>query len=559
MPEGFDIWKLLAGLGIFMFGMYFIEDSLKNLAGRGFKKFLKEQTTNPLKGILSGTLVTAILQSSSVVTLMVLAFVGAGILELRNAIGIIFGSNLGTTFTGWIVTSLGFKADIESFALPFIAFGGLALVIFPARQKAWEGGRFLLGFGFLFMGLDFMKTSIGDLASQVDLSLFQGWSPFLFFPIGFVLTAIIQSSSAAMIITLSALNTGIIGLEAAAAMVVGNDLGTTITVLLGGLKGTAAKKRVALSHFLFNIVTDLVALMVLYPLLYLLTELIGMKDPLFTLVAFHSSFNLLGIILMFPFIGMFARFLKKRYSSDNEQVSQYITKVSTNVPEAAIEVLRKDIIHLIGRVFYLNLTALNIDTGLFALGNGRKNGEGVFKTDNYAKDYATVKQLEGELVEYYLQIQNEKLEGEEASTISRYIHAVRNAMVSTKDIKDIQHNVKEFESSSNDAKRGLYLFLKGQLNEFYLTLYEEYRSDNEAAHFERLADLLQENHKIYERMLKTIYQQIASKTLDEIEISTLLNVNREIYDANRALILAIKDVVLGSEKAESFNTIPLSK
>ena len=234
MLSQFNTWEFLAGLGIFLLAMVLLEDSLEKLAGRPFKKFLRRHTDRPVKAILSGTFVTAILQSSSVVSLMVLAFVGAGIIELKNAIGIIIGSNLGTTFTGWVVAIFGFNFDIEEFTLPFIAFGGLSMVFFAKREKLFLFGQLIIGFGFLFLGLDYMKSSIALLAENFDISPFAAYSPYLLFLVGFVLTAIIQSSSAAMVIALSALYAQIITLEAAAAMVIGNDLGTTTTVILGG-------------------------------------------------------------------------------------------------------------------------------------------------------------------------------------------------------------------------------------------------------------------------------------------------------------------------------------
>ena len=553
MAEPFDTWKFLAGLGIFLFGMYFVELSLKDLAGRSFKKFLRKHTTNPVKGILAGTLVTMLLQSSSVVSLMVLAFVGAGILQLRNAIGIIFGSNLGTTFTGWIVTALGFKVHIESFALPFIAVGGLSMMLLSNREKLLEIGRFLLGFGFLFLGLEFMKTSVGNLASTVDMGLFASWDPYWFFLVGFVLTAIIQSSSAAMVITLSALNAGVISLEAAAAMVIGNDLGTTITVILGAIKGAPSKKRVATSHFLFNLVTDLLALALLYPLLKIITQYVGVSDPLYTLVFFHSAFNLIGIALLLPFIGLFARFLESRFTNGTEQVSRFIGTVPPNVAEAAVEALNKDIRRLIDKVFLLNITALRINPGLFTFPDDVKD---LPRGNRYRNDYASVKQMEGELVEYYLYIQNEKLENSESELLNRSIHAVRNAVISAKGVKDIMHNIRDFASSSNDAKRGLYLYSKGLLNEFYLSLHQIFHSPNAASYFEQLAGMLSENQMIYERFLKEIYRQIQGRLLDDEEISTLLNVNREIFNANRALILAIKDLLLQPREAADFNNIP---
>ena len=555
--QQFGLWSFLAGLGTFQFGLHFVEQALKNLAGRSFKKFLRHHTTNPYKGIIGGTIITALLQSSSIVSLMVLAFVGAGIIQLRNAIGIIFGSNLGTTFTGWIVAYFGFQLDIESYALPLIAIGGLSFILFSKLIKLQEVGRFFLGFGFLFLGLEFMKSSIGELADNLNMSIFEGWSPYLFFPIGFVLTAIIQSSSAAMVITLSSLHAGVIPLESAAAMVIGNDLGSTIAVILGAINGVPSKKRVALSHFLFNLIIDLLTLILLSPILYLITDVIDIYDPLITLVFFHSSFNLLGIILMLPFIGLFARFLEGRFVHDTGLLTQHIGKVPVNVPEAAIEALKKEIVLLIDRVFYLNLTALKISPGLFSFpGKVRMEEGSLFNVSTYSEDYASIKQLEGEIIAYYLDIQSEKLENEESGLINRYVHAVRNAMISAKEVKDISHNIREFEETSNDTKLSLYQFQKGQLNEFYLSLHQVFHSDKKAAYFEQLADLMNQNQINYERFLKEIYRRIEKKQLSDLEISTLLNVNREIYNANRSLILAAKDVLLTQEEAVTFNVIP---
>jgi len=222
--EHVNIWEFLAGLGIFLFGMRFVEESLQNLAGATFKRVLRKQTNTNLKAVLMGTTVTAVLQSSSVVTLMVLAFVGAGIITLQNALGIIIGANLGTTFTGWIVATLGFKLDIASFALPMIALGGVSLAFLKGMDKVRELARFLVGFGFLFLGLDYMKTAIDTVAQHVDLSHFVAYGAWVFFVVGFVLTALIQSSSASMVINLSALSNGIIPIESSIAMVIGSDL-----------------------------------------------------------------------------------------------------------------------------------------------------------------------------------------------------------------------------------------------------------------------------------------------------------------------------------------------
>ena len=206
----FNSWEFIAGLGIFLFGMLQMEDAIKSLAGRSFKLFLRKHSKSKLKGILSGAGVTAILQSSSVVSLIVLAFVGAGAIHLKQAIAMVFGANLGTTITGWLVAMVGFKVDIELLAFPLIGVGSLMMVMLTRKDKWKHLGKAFLGLGFLFLGLEFMKTSLGHLADNLDLAPFVDYPPVVFLIIGVVLTAIIQSSSASMVITLSALYNDII-------------------------------------------------------------------------------------------------------------------------------------------------------------------------------------------------------------------------------------------------------------------------------------------------------------------------------------------------------------
>jgi phosphate:Na+ symporter len=204
MFASIDIWKMLAGVAIFLLGIKFLEESLQELAGRRFKLFLKRQTENKIKAITGGAVVTAVLQSSSVVSLMVLAFVGAGIIHMQNALAIILGANLGTTVSNWIVALVGFKVNIENIALPVTGLAGLGYVIFNKSSPLYNWSRFLFGFSFLFVGLGYIKTGIGDIVQQVDLTQYENSPIIVFFLVGFIITTIIQSSSATMAITLSA-------------------------------------------------------------------------------------------------------------------------------------------------------------------------------------------------------------------------------------------------------------------------------------------------------------------------------------------------------------------
>lgn len=549
-----DLWEFLAGLGIFMFGMHYMETSIKDLAGATFKRFLRNQTNTPIKAILSGTVATAVLQSSSVVTLMVLAFVGAGVIQLQNALGIIVGANLGTTFTGWIVATLGFKLNIESFALPLIAIGGISLAFFSGREKVRNVGSLLIGFGFLFLGLNYMKEAIDTLAQNVDLSVFAEQGIVVFFVVGFILTAIIQSSSATMVITLSALSAGIIPLESAIAMVIGGDLGTTITALLGSIGGTPAKKRAGLSHFLFNLITAVLGLALLYPLVYLLRNVLGITDPLYSLVSFHSLFNLLGIIVVFPFLGMFARALERMFKDDERYVASFIPKVTIEVPDAAIAALEKEIYGLLDRVVLYNTQVFDINTDKLGIKQPHDR-KSLFKNGNNSNDYLAIKQLEGEMVAYYLSIQNQKLEGDEPESLEKFVFAIRSAMQAAKAVKDISHNVVDIQRSASELQMAFLDKLRAELSVFYKDLFEVLYTEHQVGQMELLADLNKRDGEVYQKFLNEIYDLARTNRLNQVDLSTLLNLNREVYHSNSTLIFAVKDLVLPVDEARSFSRL----
>lgn len=557
MLEHFDTWKFIAGLGIFLFGMHQLESALSDLTGPSFRNFLRKHTKNKVRSVLSGTFVTAILQSSSVVSLIVLAFVGAGIIELKHALGIIIGSNLGTTFTGWVVATLGFKLSIESFTLPLIGLGGIGMVAFMSRPRIYNLCRLLIGFGFLFLGLDYMKTSIEYLAQNFDLAFFAAYSAWVFFLVGFVFTALIQSSSASMAITLSALHGGIIPFEAAAAMVIGSDLGTTITVILGGIGGVAAKKRVALSHFMFNLIIDSLAFIFMLPLIGLVTEVLGIEDPLIALVVFHSSFNLLGIFIFFPLLGVFARFLNKRFQEATVTVSKFINQVNTDVPEAAIEALQNEIKHLLFHVFDLHLKAFQLDEPSLIHQDPEKRTWLGPNKQSFMEKYRRIKQLEGELFGFYLELQKEALDDQQSQQLSKLLDVTKNALHATKGIKDIQHNLRDLEHASTSSINKLYLNLCDSSRKFYLELYRIFVGDNQTPYLEELIEQFVQLQKNYDHYLGTIYSKLKRKDLNEIGISTVLNVNRELYSSHKALVRAVKDYLLEPERAKEFDNLPV--
>jgi phosphate:Na+ symporter len=430
-----------------------------------------------------------------------------------------------------------------------LAVGGLTMIWTNKPEKTtYQVGRLLVGFGLLFMGLDFMKSSIATLAEQFDVSPFAAYSPYLLFIVGFVLTAIIQSSSAAMVIALSALYAQVLSLEAAAAMVIGNDLGTTITVILGSIKGSAAKKRVALSHFLFNLIVDLIALALLPMLLLLLQEGLGISNPLLILVAFHSSFNLLGIFIFLPLLGPFARFLERRFQGNEAQVARYIHAVPVEVTEVALETLEREIRHLVQRVFVFHYQVLRLRWN-----NGPTD---IAKTASVLDQYAQIKELEGELTAYQIALQNRQLQTEETEYLRQLTRAVRHAMAAAKTLKDISHNVTDFDRSIHDDLLALMAILQANQQAWYPQLYHIFERPPSAAHFEELVDLKNASKHNYALFRDRVYPLVQQKRLSDIQISTVFNLNREIHSANKSLVLAVKDLLLEHVQASDFETLP---
>ncbi|MGV6807084.1 MAG: Na/Pi cotransporter family protein [bacterium] len=540
-----DIWQLVAGLGLFLFGMQRLEQGLQALGGSRLKAVIANYTSTPIRGVLFGTFATAVLQSSSMVGLVTLAFVGAGILRLSNALGIIIGANLGTTFTGWLVTALGFKLNLTDYALPLIGLGALGVVLLQSKPSWFHRCQILLGFGLLLFGLDFMKSAMDFVKDLVDPSIFQDYNVLVYVLGGVIFTALIQSSSATMMIVLSAISADLLPLSTAAAIAIGADLGTTGTVLIGGIGGTPDRKRVALSHLTFNLVTDIVALILLVPLLYLITNIFGISDPMFALVAFHSSFNLIGIFLFLPFIKPFTEFLNNRFIEEHGGGVYYARAVEPGVPEASRAAIEKDVERLIVKAMVLNLRAMKLqDDALFEGFRAKPVYEQVRGFHwSFDEQYADLKYTEHELIE----LTYDSLKGttpEYQRALNGLLSSARNAVYSSKALKDIRGNLAELRmqhvgsdvlNEITQSSKSIYRHL--------LTLLE---SSDPISQESRKATLSSEIDRSHRRIHELVIEHIRKPGGDvEDADSSLLNLNRELQASRLALLAAVSDFVGG--------------
>ncbi len=556
----FDLWRLVAGLGLFLFGMHQLEQSLKILAGRSFKVFLRDHTSHPVKGVLAGALTTAALQSSSVVSLIVLAFVGTGIVSLASALGIVFGSNLGTTATGWIVATIGFKLDIEALSLPVIALGGLGVVWSRAGTKRAGVSHLLAGFGLMLLGLEFMKSGATSATAMFDPEALAQYPPIVFLLVGLAVTAVIQSSSATIMITLSALYAGAIPLTSAAAVAIGADLGTVITAVLGALAGSMDKKRVAVAIIIFNVVTDAIAFIFLVPLLALLTEIIGIRDPLYALVAFHSTFNLIGIIIFLPLIGLMSRQLATRFTESGPTFLRHIKDADLGVPEAAMQNVSRETLRLIDQAAALNQVSfeLPVAEGFYATEGDRENVDIFGEEPEYETAYADLKRLEGEILSYAIRLQSVHLDSDESARLGQVIIAIRSAVHAAKSIKDTHHDLDAFRQAVDDHFNAWFGRFRDAAGRFYRQLSGLSITESESHLFETLVELKNLNEQAHRELHAAIHDEVRSGALSKVQVSTLLNVNREFFSSNQSLLSALADALLDPQRAEDYDSLPIS-
>ena len=396
-----QIFTLLGALGMFLYGMNLMSSGLQKAAGNKLRGFLSAMTSNPFKGVMTGLGITSIIQSSSATTVMVVSFVNAGLLTLTQAIGVIMGANIGTTVTAWMVAWLGFKADISILAVPLMLFGFLCSNSKKDQHK--NIGELIVGFSLLFLGLSFMKESVPDLRETPQvLEFVTSWaahgfgSVLLFLAFGTVLTLVLQSSSATMAITLIMLSMGWIPFNMACAMVLGENIGTTITANIAASVGNTQAKRAAMSHTIFNLFGVIWALILFNPFLQLvgtITEnLFGLPNPaadgfaiteansaegtaaLYGLSMLHTLFNTINTLIMVWFTKWIALAVSKIVRAPKNQEKEvfrlkYISAGPLATPDLSVEQAFNEIIHFANisknGANYAKEAINNADTNMF--------------------------------------------------------------------------------------------------------------------------------------------------------------------------------------------------
>ena len=366
MDAIFNILTLLGSLGLFLYGMTLMSEALQKVAGDKLRNILAAMTSNSVSRILTGLFITAVIQSSSATTVMVVSFVNAGLLSLVQSIGVIMGANIGTTFTAWLISLLGFKADIAILAIPLIGFG-FAFMMSKAKKKK-SIGELIIGFALLFLGLSFLKESVPDLQSSPEvLAFLQQWTNYgfgsilMFVLIGTILTIVLQSSSATMALTLVMCNNGWIPFEMGAAMVLGENIGTTITANIAASVANVSARRAAMAHSVFNVFGVVWVLVLFHPFLAIVSKIImgiGLDNPLvagaspnstlYAISMVHTLFNICNTLILVWFTNQIAQLVTKIIKNKNDEEVfrlQYIHGGMLSTSELSLNQAKEEIVH----------------------------------------------------------------------------------------------------------------------------------------------------------------------------------------------------------------------
>ena len=476
--ENFTV--ILSGIAIFIIGMFFMQDGFKQLSGGILEKLLEKFTSNTLYAIATGFLSTSVVQSSTIITLIVVSFLSAELLTLVQAVGIVFGSNVGSTTTAWIVSSLGVDVKISTYAFPMLVFG--VVLRFFKSNGVKGSGNVLLGLGFIFLGISYMKDGFDIMKNSIDLASYamEGYLGIIvYILIGILITVVIQSSAATLAIVITALNADSITYVNAIALAIGANVGTTLTTILASFASNENGKRVALIHFLFNLISATFITILIYQFIDLtdfIAPFLGVSDNNYgmKLALFHTIFSVTGVILLTPAISLLVKLSEKLIQKKVSSASKpkYLNQSVLSNPDASLAALRKEIINLYENCQKAMLHALNIHTtGLTreTLKVQLSKELTIIDTDIDEIYQKNLKSLYSEIIKFSSFAQENMFDFQHKKTDELKRAAVLLVEV-LRDTRDIQRNVNFYLKSKNEYIKEEYNILRKELAEMLIDI-----------------------------------------------------------------------------------------
>ena len=575
-----DFKEIAAGVAIFLFGMLFLEDGFKAFTGGLLEKMLARTTDKTWKSLLFGTLSTTIMQSSSLVSVITISFISAGLITLVAGIGIIFGANIGTTTGAWLVAAFGLKVKISAYAMPMLVFG---IVLSFQKSKYLKGiGSVLAGLGFLFLGIHYMKEGFEAFKGSFDLaSLAVPGYPglFLFAGIGAAATVVMQSSHATLVLILTALAASQITYENALALAIGANVGTTITAIIGSLSANVEGKRLAGAHLIFNVVTGVIAIAFIHQFVIAVdwvSNLTGIAPDNYTmkLAVFHTLFNITGVLVMVPLITKLADFLV-RYLPDkapNLAEPQFLSDAAIDFPETVLMSTKKEVWHLFDTAFELMAHGMNLRRSQILkstdLAKTIDEDREVIEF-NMDELYETkVKVLYAAIIDFI-----SKAQSNIPSVFSEELFRLRNAAAEivecVKHIKHLRKNTTTYMVSDNEHIRKEYNILRLKIATILKEIYRHRDEDENSLAVLELDEFKAEAEAAHELLNNRINEMLQSQSISPLMATSLMNdfnysdeTAKNLIDSAQALLAthddllaeAAQEVILDEDEIENLST-----
>ena len=543
-----DFNTIAAGVAIFLFGMLSLETGFKVFTGGTLEKILARATNKLWKSISFGVVSTSIMQSSSLVSVITISFLSAGLIGLYQGVGIIFGANLGTTTGAWLIAGFGLKVKISAYAMPMLVFG--TLLIFQ-NSKTMKGiGYVLAGLGFLFLGIHYMKEGFEAFKDTLDLTQFAvtGLKGLLLYTlIGMAATVVMQSSHATLVLTITALGSGQIGYENALALAIGANIGTTITAIIGSLSSNEQGKRLAGAHLIFNLVTGAVAIVFLAPILQLVdyfSLLFGIDSDDYTLklAVFHTIFNLLGILIMLPLMNRMVDFLERiiRPKTQSRLKPRFLHESTIAYPDTATEAVRNETLHMWDNTIDIIAHGIRLPRQeVLTVGSDLEKivrefpVKDSFDIDRYYE--LKIKSLYGEIIRFISQA-SFSWELEQSGEIHWLRKANQDMVDAIKDVKHLQKNLANYTVSKNEVIREQYNQIRIQIAELVQGLELIRTAESDDIPSLMIDQLKVESDTLYTEHNKIINEMIRKRQITADMAISLMNDKAYVYNIARKLI-----------------------
>jgi len=463
-----------AGVAIFLFGMLSLEEGFRAFTGGALDRILKRATSSTARSVLFGVVSTSVMQSSSLVSVITISFLSAGLLTLAAGIGIIFGANLGTTTGAWLIAGFGLKVNIAAYAMPLLVFG--VILIFQSSKALKGVGYIFAGLGFLFLGIHYMKEGFETFKETINLAEYAvaGYPGVLLFTaIGIFATVVMQSSHATLVLIITALAAGQITYENALALAIGANVGTTITAILGAMSANEGGKRLALAHLVFNAVTGAIAILFIYQLVDIVNSasaMVGIADDDYTLklAVFHSIFNLLGIVVMLPLLNKLVVWLEKVIPEKKPEVDQpiYLSESSAEFPGTAVQAVRLETERVYQAALRIVIDGLGMNKAQVFSDADLKPAlaaqKGIHEFDIDAMYERHIKGIYSAIVAFISQTQFSRRD-ESSIDLQLLREANTHLVEAVKDTEQLHENITRYTASDNEVVRDSYNRLRLQV------------------------------------------------------------------------------------------------